>query len=293
MRVTHAPLVRTASGSDATFKSMMSTLCWSHPATSALLRHDAIAFASQGSGKGKGSTPTQAPGAGSDCADPLGCDTGKDPDSEVTSSPTQDPLGTPAPTKASGRLCVDKTSYSVCHMLRSQCNSGNKNVQAACCRTCARTKQPSPSPTSPTTAGHSACADARVGPLAGLPCAKLKQYCTNAMFAAGMAKSCPATCGHCCTDKPSSGLEAYSCPQVKSMCTNPMFRASLRRTLPGLLAAKLAGVLRGGNSRYNTSTILLPGCDLASIMFFLVSRTPEQLVVLNRQFMPCGPQELP
>ena len=78
------------------------------------------------------------------------------------------------------------------------------------------------------------CADARVGPLAGLPCAKLKVYCTNAMFKKKMAKSCPVTCGRCCVDKPTSGLGAKSCAQIKSMCTTPMFRATLRKSCPWL-----------------------------------------------------------
>ena len=122
--------------------------------------------------------------------------------------------------------CKDKTSYSVCKLLRSHC--GKKTVQEACCKTCQST--PTHSPSSPS----QPCADARVGPLAGLPCAKLKPYCTNAMFKKNMAKSCPATCGHCCVDKPASGLGSTSCAQVKSVCTTPMFRATLRKSCPWL-----------------------------------------------------------
>ena len=41
---------------------------------------------------------------------------------------------------------------------------------------------------------RSGCADARVGPLAGLPCKQLKQFCTQPVFKAKMAEKCPVTC---------------------------------------------------------------------------------------------------
>ena len=127
--------------------------------------------------------------------------------------------------------CSDKTSYSVCKGLRALCDK--KNVQEACCATC-RHARPKPTPKPQGQSSKPLCADARVGPLAGLPCAKLKVYCTNAMFKKKMAKSCPVTCGRCCVDKPTSGLGAKSCAQIKSMCTTPMFRATLRKSCPWL-----------------------------------------------------------